>query len=309
MYVLAGPTAAGKTEVAVETARLLDAEIINVDSRQVYRGMDIGTAKPTHAQRAAIPFHMIDVVDPVAVYSAAEFGEKARKEAKAIWARGKRVLAEGGSGLYFLAFLEGLFDCPPVPSEVRESVRRDLEEKGLEELVRELERVDPNMADRIDRRNPVRVCRAVEVFRATGVPMSKLQKERAQSPDFNVVWCGLSWSRDELYRRINMRTRQMLEAGWVDEVRRLLDSTPASRLVMERTLGYREILSMLDGSLEPGELTETITRRTRNYARRQMTWFRANRTIVWISCKRSCTPGKLAHRIRDAYFKHNPITS
>ncbi len=303
VFVLAGPTASGKTEVAVETAALLDAEIINVDSRQVYRGLDIGTAKPTREQRATVPFHMVDIVEPVALYSAADFGAQARLVAEEIWKRGKRVLAEGGSGLYFRAFLEGLFDCPPVPSAVRENVKRDLEKTGLEALVQELERVDPVAARRIDRRNPVRVCRAVEVFRATGVPLSKLQEKRTRPPDFNIVWRGLRWPREELYYRINQRTRRMLEGGWVDEVRALLESRPATRLVMERTLGYREIVAMIDGSLAPGELCEKIARRTRNYAKRQMTWFRANKEITWISCRQTATTRELASRIHDSFMR------
>jgi tRNA dimethylallyltransferase len=283
LLVICGPTASGKSELAIRLARELDAEIVNADSMQVYRGMDIGTAKPTAEQRAAIPHHLIDVADPDRLFSAADFALAADEAIRAITARGKRVIMVGGTGLYIRALLKGLVDSPSGAGEIRRALQAEAQELGNEAMLEKLAQVDPELAARIHANNRVRIIRALEVYRLTGIPLSRYQQEHAfAGRRYNSLQIGIRVERKELYRRIDVRVERMLREGLLDEVRRLLAAGYGRDLKAMRAIGYKEAAACLAGEYSPEEATELIKRDTRRYAKRQMTWFNADPDILWL---------------------------
>lgn len=301
--LIAGPTAVGKSAVALRLAEILDGEIISVDSMQVYRGLDIGTAKPTAAERARVPHHLIDVVALTAPFDAAQFAKLAHEAVAAIQARGKVPILCGGTGLYFRAFLEGLGEAPPAAA----SLRAELAATPLADLLRELERDDPATFARIDRRNPRRVIRAVEVIRLTGKPFSaqraawragpgSRQRELAEDvPErtFGVAAFGLTRAPDDLRRRIDARVDQMFADGLVEEARRRLAQGLAQNPTARQAIGYRQVLEHLRGERALPATMALVKTRTRQFAKRQMTWFRRQMQIQWVAV----TPGESPERI------------
>ena len=278
---LVGPTAVGKTALSLTVATALNAEIISVDSRQVYRGMDIGTAKATAAERAIVPHHLLDVVAPDEDYSVALYQRQAHAVIARLHADGKLPLLVGGTGLYFRAVCDGLV-LPPVPPqpELRAGWEAQIAAGGLADLVAELRRLDPVGAARLDLANPRRVIRALEVTRVSGRPFSTWQ--RRQPPPFHTVWLGLARPRAELYARINVRASEQIAAGLVDEVRGLMKQGYAYDLPAMQGLGYREIGQYLQGQLTLDEAIAGQQQATRRYARRQLTWFRRDERIHWL---------------------------
>jgi tRNA dimethylallyltransferase len=277
VVAIVGPTGVGKTEIACEVARRAAAEIVNADSMQVYRGMDIGTAKPSAALRAEIPHHLIDVVAPDEPMSAGRYAELARAAATAIRARGHPVLLCGGTGLYARAFAGGLVDVGSADPALRAELRR----RPLEELRAELEQRDPESARRIAPRDRVRLERALEAQARTGAPTSQLRDAHgfADQP-YDVRWIGLDLPRERLWARLEARVSGMLASGWVDEVRTLRAIHGDVRPL--RAIGYREIGAFLDGQLAADDLATRIALATRRYAKRQRTWFRAEPGLRWI---------------------------
>jgi len=276
-----GPTAVGKSRIAVEVALHLNAEIISVDSMQVYRGMDIGTAKPGPELRDAVPHHMIDVADPFEDYSVARFQREARRAVEEVVARGKVPLLVGGTGLYFESVV---YDLRFPPGGEEDGLRRELERwaaEDLEGLRQRLKEVDPDFAAREDFSNPRRVIRAMEVYLRTGVPISRFQSRRgAQAPFYPYCGVVLDAPRQALYRAIDRRVEEMLASGLVEEVRALA-SAGLSRTARQ-ALGYKEVLSHLDSGKPLGETISEIKRRSRRYAKRQLTWFRRLPGLRWI---------------------------
>jgi tRNA dimethylallyltransferase len=279
---LVGPTAVGKTALALALSEHLPVEVVSADSRTVYRWMDIGTAKPTLDERRRVPHHLIDVVDPDQSYSLALYQQQALEAVARIQARGRVPLLVGGAGLYVSALSEGLA-IPDVPPD--EAYRRSLEQRahaeGWRALQRELAEVDPDSAARIDPKNVRRVIRALEVFRATGRPFSEWQKpdpERA----LECVLVGLRLERSQLYARIDARIDAWLSAGFIDEVRGLLERGFAPDLPSMSGIGYREVARYLNGALDLEAATQAFKQATHQYARRQMTWFNARPTITWL---------------------------
>jgi tRNA dimethylallyltransferase len=283
LIVVAGPTASGKTGLAVELARRFDGEIINADSMQVYRGMDIGTAKPAIEERKGIPHHLLDVVDPDEEYNASMYRIMASSAVLDIIERGRRTFVVGGTGLYIKSLLGGLFECPPSEPELRQSLTREWESAGAQELYERLKRLDPEGAWRIHQNDRVRIIRALEVIFLTKKLPSTLSREHGFSDHaFNALEFCLDRAREDLYHRINRRTLTMIDAGLVEETERLLRKGYSPRLKSMQAIGYRQAVEYLEGKYSVGEMTERIQRDTRRYAKRQLTWFRADSAYVWL---------------------------
>ena len=278
---LVGPTASGKSAVALALAEKLGGEIISVDSMQVYRGLDIGTAKPTAEERARVPHHLIDVVELTEPFDAAKFVELARQAESEIGGRGRVPIFCGGTGLYFKAYLEGLGHAPPSD----ENLRAELEAIPLDQLLRELERCDPATFARIDRQNPRRVIRALEVIRLTGKPFSEQRADwqrlsNSQSQISNVF--GLERSLADLHTRINARVDEMFTRGLVEETHVLLGRGLEQNKTAMQAIGYRQVVEHLRGARSLTETVELVKSKTRQFAKRQMTWFRRQLSVEWI---------------------------
>lgn len=280
VVAIVGPTAVGKTALALALARRLAIEVVSADSRQVYRGMDIGTAKPTPAERAAVPHHLIDVVDPDRPYTVADYRHDALGAIAGIRERGRLPVLVGGTGLYYRAVTAGL-QIPPVPPDP--AYRAQLESRaaaeGAEALHRELADLNPTAAASIDPRNLRRVIRALEVCHVTGWPFS--QQTHAQEPAFHTVAFGLSLERSVLYGRIDQRVDAMMQAGLLAEVERLHAAGYAWDLPSMSSIGYRQLGDYLRGDRTLAEAVERIKLDTHAYVRRQLTWFRKEPGIQW----------------------------
>ena len=283
VILLAGPTAVGKTQLALEIAHRLGTEIINCDSMQVYRYMEIGTAKPTPEERALVPHHLLDVADPDEPFDAARYAELARPVIESLQNRGKMPLVVGGTGLYMKVLTRGI--CPAAPRDpaIREQLRRELEEHGLERLHQELGRVDPEAGRRLHPHDRQRVLRALEVQRLTGIPLSCWQSQhRFQQTIYRTVKIFLYRDRNVLYERINRRVRQMLEQGLVAEVGRLLAMGYGPELKSMQAVGYKQLAAHLLGACPLASAVSDMERATRHYARRQLTWFRGDSEFRWV---------------------------
>jgi len=277
---LAGPTAVGKSAIALALAEQIGGEIISVDSMQVYRGLDLGTAKPSAAEQAKIPHHLIDVAELHEPFDAAKFVELARIAVAEIQARGRTPIFCGGTGLYFKAFLEGLGHAPPSDPKLR----AELEAAPLEILLRELSERDPATFERIDRQNPRRVVRAVEVIRLTGQPFSDQRaewKSSAPLPISRILLFGFSRPAADLHARIAARVDEMFRRGLVEETRRLLAGGLAQNQTAMQAIGYRQVVEHLRGERPLAETIELVKSRTRQFAKRQMTWFRRQLDLQW----------------------------
>lgn len=276
--VLTGPTGSGKTRLGIELAHRLDAEIISMDSMALYRGMDIGTAKPTPEERAAIPHHLVDVREPWESGSVAWWLEQAKNCAREIESRGKRVLFVGGTPLYLKALIAGLFEGPPGDDALRQRLTAEAEAGGLAILHRRLAEVDPASALRIHPNDLRRTVRALEVYELTGTPMSAWQTQWTTapppSPDATPAVLWLDLPRAMLYDRINRRVVEMFAAGFVEEVRRLRSGERGLSLEASKALGYAEVGELLNGRITCEEAIDLIQTRSRNFAKRQLTWFR-----------------------------------
>lgn len=283
LVVVVGPTAVGKSELALHVAAQLGGEIVSADSRQIYRYMDIGTAKPTPAEQALVRHHLIDVVDPDQEYTLVSFQRDAYRAIDDILSRGKIPLLVGGTGLYVKAVVEGLA-IPQVPPDTafRERMEDLARREGQETLHRQLETVDPTAARKIDRRNVRRVIRALEVFHVTGRPISDLQS--ARPPAYQVFIVGLTCDRVELYRRIDERVDKQIENGLVEEVARLTALGYGYELPSMSGLGYRQVGMYLRGEIDLPTAIQLTKHETHRFARQQYTWFRiTDPRIVWIN--------------------------
>jgi tRNA dimethylallyltransferase len=281
IFVILGPTASGKSEAAMAVARRMGAEILSVDSMQVYRGMDVGTAKPVPAERAAVRHHLIDVIDPDQPFTVARFVEMADEVIRDARERGVPLVVTGGTPLYYKALFEGMFEGPGADDTIRERLRA----QSNEELHRRLTEVDPAAAIRIHANDTKRLVRALEVFELTGQPISTLQNEWTGEPAHRheARWFGLNWEKDALNRRINARVKAMLGAGWVNEVQLLLHRFGTLSHTASEATGYREIIAHLRGEIALDDAAEQIKIGTRQLARRQMKWFRRFPRVLWLS--------------------------
>ncbi len=292
--ILAGPTAVGKTAVAIELARLLNGEIVSVDSMQVYRGLDIGTAKPSQEERQSVPHHLIDFVNLDQGFDAAKFVESVGPILTEIEARGRLAILCGGTGLYFNAWLNGLGTSPaPDPA-----LRAELEALPLAELLDELARKDLVTFDQIDVENRRRVVRAVEVIRLTGKPFSG---QRATWPERAPALAGRSFglrrSREDLHRRIGRRVEAMFRAGLIEETRQLMKQGLLGNRTAQQAIGYRQVQEHLAGERGKLETIELVTTKTRQFSKRQFTWFENQMDLEWIDMAVEESPKNTAERI------------
>lgn len=271
-----GPTASGKTDLSIALALKINGEIISADSMQVYRSMDIGTAKPSKEQIRTVPHHLIDIVDPDEEWNVAGFMDNAEKLIPDIKKRGRVPIIVGGTGLYLNALING-FSFPI--AEKDEALRDKLSSKSAEELYAKLCRIDPESAKKINKNDKKRVIRAIEVFESTGTPISKMQKSKKS--DGLRLFC-MNMEREALYKRINERVDGMIEKGLADEVKALLNKGYSKELNSMQALGYKETVQFLEGSISLDEAVELIKRKTRNFAKRQLSWFRRFENVSWI---------------------------
>ncbi|HVH53976.1 MAG TPA: tRNA (adenosine(37)-N6)-dimethylallyltransferase MiaA [Actinomycetota bacterium] len=277
---LVGPTASGKSEAAMTLSRRLGAEIVSVDSMLVYRGMDVGTAKPTPAERARVSHHLVDVAEPEEPFSVARYQQLARAIVEGIDARGRRVLLVGGSGLYFRAIVDEL-EFPATDPDARDELWAEAEVLGPDRLYERLAELDPTAAARIEPSNVRRTVRALEVAAVTGRPFSSYAVRWERYPDERVRAAGIDIPRDVLARRIEARVRAMVDAALLDEVRALLDRGLFGWLTASRAIGYAEFARHLRGEMTLADASAQTVRRTRELARRQMVWYRRDPRIRW----------------------------
>jgi len=343
-WFLTGPTAAGKTDVGIELARRLGAEIVSLDSMALYRGMDIGTAKPTAEQRAAVPHHLVDVIEPHEEYSLARYLDEAGRCVAEIRGRGREALFVGGTPLYLKGLLRGIFEGPPAARRLRRALREEAERDGPEALHRRLARLDPAAARRLHPNDLKRIIRALEVYQTTGRPISELQRQfDAGRPADQCRVFVLDRPRPELHERINRRVDLMFAAGLIEEVRGLQqgwgsaggrETAPSSqsencigrkgtapfsqsknwespRPPLSRTarqaVGYREVIEHLRGERGLAETVELVKRHTRQMAKRQMTWFRSLSECRFVAVEGNLKPAAVAAQIGDLGFHRDPI--
>ena len=281
LIVVVGPTAAGKTALAVRVALDIDAEVVSADSMQVYRHFDVGTAKPDAAERRGVPHHLIDVAEPDEPFSAARFVTLADAAISEIRGRGRRIVVAGGTGLYVRALLHGLFEAPPPDPEIRARHQAIRDQDGVVTLHAALQRVDPEAAGRINPADFVRISRALEVYEQLGRPISSLQAgHRFADRRYPAVRLGLSPSRDALRQRIEQRVDRMMAAGWLDEVRGLVQRGLGESAPMG-ALGYRQLRAHLQGALDLAEAVRQTKRDTWRFARRQLNWFGSEPDTTW----------------------------
>jgi tRNA dimethylallyltransferase len=276
VLILTGPTGSGKSQLALDLAQELEAEIVSMDSMALYRGMDIGTAKPTAAERRRIPHHLIDVLDPWESASVAWWLEQAARSCQEIRARGRRIMIVGGTPLYLKALLRGLFSGPAEDRGLRDHLAQEAEEAGSQALHDRLAVVDPVTAARVHPHDVRRVIRALEIWQLTGQPISACQREwsATSAPGQTPPCLWLDLPRETLYARINARVERMFAEGLVEEVRALRDLPRALSREARQALGYKEVFVHLDGGASLDETIALIQTRSRNFAKRQITWFR-----------------------------------
>ncbi len=280
LIVLVGPTAVGKTGIAIRLAEHFRTEVVSADSRQVFREMEIGTAKPSAAELARVPHHFINSRSILDGYDAGTYGVEARTKIDKAFEKNSVLVLCGGSGLYIKAVLEGFDDLPAVADETRKGVVADYEQHGLAWLQEEVQKLDPDYFDVVDRQNPQRLMRALEICLSTGKPFSGFHKKERIVLPFDVIKIGLTVDREVLYQRIDHRVDNMLANGLFEEAQRLF---PLRHLPALQTVGYQEIFDCLDGKYDRDEAIRLLKRNTRHYAKRQFTWFGKDPEISWFS--------------------------
>jgi tRNA dimethylallyltransferase len=302
VVVIAGPTASGKSSLAVELSLLLQGEIVNADSMQVYRHMDVGTAKPSPLERRRVPHHLLDVVNPDEEFNAAIYRSLAVPLIRDLLSRGKVCFVVGGTGLYIKTLLGGLLRCPSADRGLRERLRGQAETQGLEAMYRRLEERDPASAKKIHAHDRVRILRALEIMALTNKPLSALVEGHGfQDLAFRALKICLQIDREELYHRINKRSVLMVERGLIEETRNLLAKRYSPDLKPMKSLGYRHAIRYLEGRYDRDEMVRQLQLDTRRYAKRQLTWFRADPSVIWID------PQRKEHLVETiASFAHEP---
>jgi tRNA dimethylallyltransferase len=300
-WFLTGATASGKTAVGMALARVLDAEIISLDSMAIYRGMDIGTAKPTAEERAEVPHHLIDIIEPEEDFSVAPYLDAARAKVDEIRRRGREALFVGGTPLYLKAMLRGLFEGPPANWELRKVIEREVADVGSAALHARLQQVDPLAASAIHPNDARRLIRALEVFRATGQPISHQQLEFEEGrPAETCRVFVLRRPREEQHRRIDSRVEDMMRRGLVDEVRRLTSNGRRLGRTASQAVGYREAMDYLAGEYDVATMTARIKTRTRQFAKRQGVWFRSLSECRFVDVEGEIDASTLAREIVQA---------
>ena len=299
-WFLSGPTASGKTSTGLELAEVLGAEIISLDSMAIYRGMDIGTAKPTADEQQRVPHHLLDIADPGESFSLDQYYAMAFDAIDDIRSRDREVLFVGGTPLYLKSLLRGIFQGPPADWEFREQIQAELEEVGVQALHDRLAQVDPLSATKLDANDVRRIIRALEVYKTTGQPISHLQEQFdvAHRAEQCRVF-ALDWPRPELHKRIDTRVDQMFADGLVQEVEQLIAAEDGLGRTSSQAVGYREVMEHLEGRATLEEAIERTKTRTRQFAKRQMTWFRSLEECRWVALNSRMEPVEVARQIRE----------
>ena len=289
--VILGPTASGKGRLAIELGRRFPVEIVSVDSMKAYRGMNIGTAKPSAEDREAVPHHMIGVLDPSERFNVGKYCSMALEAIEEIRDRGRRPLLVGGSALYIKGLIWGLFEGPEAQPELRKKLRQTAEERGSQALHDRLKEIDPEAAGNIHPNDLKRIVRAIEVYEVTGEPLSEQQNEFESGPRLDNIMVGLRWPRDVLHERINRRVDRMMEEGLLEEDKEV---RPRMGPQAAQAVGYKELMQYLDGEVTLEEAVEQVKAKTRQLAKHQMTWFRKFDGVHWIDPTGFETPQELA---------------
>lgn len=297
VLAIVGPTASGKSKLAIKIAQRLKTEIISADSRQIFKELTIGTAKPDKEDLQKIKHHFINHISLNEQYDVGKFVKEAEKIINELHSLNKIPIVVGGSGLYINSLLYGIFEGPSADEEIRQSLENELREKGLESLCQKLMEFDSETYAKIDKNNPRRIIRALEVYYLTGKSISQLQKEKHKTPEFETLIFGLKWERQKLYERINRRVDQMIKAGLIDEVQNILKKFGRDVNVALQTVGYKEVIELLNGKISYDDMIELIKRNTRRYAKRQLTWFRKDKNIQWIEIQSEDEFEEIAERI------------
>lgn len=285
LIVITGPTGVGKTATAITLAQHLHCDIINADSRQIYRGIPICTAAPTAEELAAARHHFVAIKDLEESYSAAQFEGDVMELLPSLWRQGDYAVMCGGSMLYVDAVCRGIDQLPDISPEVRSAVKEKLQTHGLASLVEELERLDPQYASTIDRKNTSRVCHGVEICRQAGVPYSSLRTGMAKQRDFRIVKIALNTDREQLFDRINKRVDRMIEAGLEQEARSVYHLRHLNSL---NTVGMKEMFALFDGTMDRDTAIQRIKKNTRVYAKKQLTWYHRDPEITWVTPADAC---------------------
>ncbi len=286
ILTILGPTASGKTDLALRLAERLKAEIVSADSRQIYKYLDIGTAKPTWPQRQKTPFHLIDFLEPDQTYSCGQFSRDAQQKIAEIIQRGRTPIVCGGTGLYLRALFEPLHRLPRSTAESKQKIIAELEAVGLDKMFQRLKSIDPAWAEKIGPRDRQRILRGLEIYDLTGRPISEFFSGPRPAPKFPPRYLGLYLPRTILYQRIDRRFDRMLEMGLVDEVRSVLDRGFAPDCPGLRTIGYQEIIAYLQDRMTREQACALAKKNTRNFARRQGIWFKKMKGITWLDAER-----------------------
>ncbi len=298
LVVLAGPTAIGKSRIAIEVAQALGTEILTADSTQVYRGMNIGTDTPSAEDRQGVPHRLIDLAEPDEPFNAGAFRRRALSEISRLYEKGLLPLVVGGTGLYVRALLHGLWSGPPSDHALRGQLEEEARVRGGESMYQELGRVDPVTAHRLHPRDTVKVLRALEVYRQTGTSLSKAhEKHGREHTPFRALVLGLTMERAALYQRIDQRVDAELAKGLVEETRVLLAKGYSRGLVSMKSLGYRQMAGYLEGEYSFAEAVRRLKRDTRHFAKRQMTWFRKEPGLAWVEVHPDESVRSVAQRI------------
>ena len=298
---IAGPTASGKTALAVELAKELNGEVVSCDSMQVYKRMDIGTAKPTAEEMQGIPHHMLDVAQAWEDFSVSRYCNQAAPIVDDIIAQGKTAIIAGGTGLYMDSLIRGNNFAPFPSTGVREALEARAEAEGIQPLLEELAQVDPESAGRLHPSDRKRIIRALEVYREAGITITEHNRRtREVPPKYRPVWLGLDFSdRAALYRRIDRRVERMLEAGLLDEIRSLLESGIPETCTAMQAIGYKEFLPVLRGERGLCDAAAEVCQSSRRYAKRQLTWFRRNPNMHWIAREEDGAPDEIIRQARQ----------
>lgn len=299
VIIIVGPTCSGKTNLSLKLCQLIPTEIISADSRQIYKFLNIGTAKPSKHQLEKVTHHLIDILDPSENYDASVFEKDAEKIIKEIFEKNKTPIVVGGSGLYIKALIDGIFDTADKDEEYRKELHQKRKEFGNEFLYEELKKNDLVSAKKMLPQNWKRVMRALEVFHTTGEPIWKHHQKQSSSKEKKNIFLqiGLNWEREKLYQNINNRVNEMIENGLVEEVKSILNKGYDKNINALNTVGYKEIIQFLDGDIALERAIELIKRNTRHYAKRQLTWFRKDKRIQWFDLKDLNDLNKIAEKI------------
>ena len=299
VIVIVGPTCTSKTNLSIKLAQIIPSEIISADSRQIYKFLDIGTAKPSKDELEIVPHHLIGILDPSANYDASVFEKDAEVTIEKIFSKNKTPMVVGGSGLYIKALIDGIFNTADKDESFRKELIQKRKELGNEFLYKELKKVDPKSAAKMLTQNWKRVIRALEVYHTTGKPIWEHHQNQSSKKEkkYQFKQFGLNWKRETLYENINNRVDEMIEKGFIEEVKNILESGYGRNLNSLNTVGYKEIIEHLEGNLTLEQAIELIKRNTRHYAKRQLTWFRKDNRIQWFDINDLSELDQIANKI------------